>query len=127
MPAMLTSDNLSTWLSTRYASRNKIEQNRRAAAESLENRDINMIRQQRKKSSSGRTPSIIDSEEYVDWLTPKRAKVVECNSSSKLETSMHTPINSYDTGNSRTFVLSIESYRWIILKYISTSGKIFPR
>ena len=127
MPAMLTSDNLSTWLSTRYAARNRIEQNRRVGAESLENRGTksrelgleanNMIRQQRKKSSSGRTPSLIDSEEYVDWLTPKRAKVVESNCSPKLETSMPTPINSYDTGNSRTSVLSIESYRWISINY----------
>ena len=93
MPSMLTSDNLSTWLSTRYASRNKSK----ARETGLEAN--NKIRQQRKKSSSGRAQNIIDSEEYVDWLTPKRAKVVESTNNAKLETSFPSPINFYDTGN----------------------------
>jgi len=91
MPTMLTSDNLSTWLSTRYAFRNKIKANEPGSEAN------NKIRQERKKSSSGRAPSMIESEGYVDWLTPKRAKVVDSATSANLNTSMPKPINFHDT------------------------------
>ena len=107
MPSMLTSDNLSTWLSTRYASRNK----NKARETGLEAN--NKIRQQRKKSSSGRTPNIIESEEYVDWLTPKRAKVMESTNVAKMETSLPLPVNFYDTGKCSPRVILIRNNTFV--------------
>ena len=69
MPSMLTSDNLSTWLSTRYATRNKNKTNQTIPEAN------NGIRHERKKSSSERATGKPDG--FVDWLTPKRAKLTD--------------------------------------------------
>ena len=94
MPAMLTSDNLSTWLSTRYANRNK------SKARELGLEVDNKIRQERKKSSSGRGHNdVTDSEGYFNWLTPKRAKIVENDTNTYMKTSLHSSLVSDEPGN----------------------------
>ena len=91
---MLTSDNLSTWLSTRYANRNK------SKARELGSEVDNKIRQERKKSSSGRSHNdITESEGYFNWLTPKRAKIVENDANAGMKTSHHSAIISDEQGN----------------------------
>ena len=72
----MTSDNLSTWLSTRYANRNR---NKQQEGDKPQVGDRNNTRQARKKSSSGRCCSNIQDEEIKEWLTPKRAKMMESN------------------------------------------------
>ena len=98
MPKMLTSDNLSTWLSTRYASRNKNKQH----GSGFE--DNNKIRQARKKSSSGRAQTMIDSEGYLEWLTPKRAKIMEYNANGNSISTNHALKAFNDTGNLFTYI-----------------------
>ena len=83
MPSMLTSDNvcLQTWLSTRYATRNK------SRANQILPEANNSIRHERKKSSSQRTTKNADSEGFVDWLTPKRAKLIDSCPDASMEIS----------------------------------------
>jgi len=88
MPAMLTSDNLSTWLTTRYATRNK------SKVRELGLEVDNKIRRERKKSSSGRCYDDVDSEGYFNWLTPKKAKISECDVNDNMKTSVHSTIVS---------------------------------
>ena len=73
IPSMLASDNvcLQTWLSTRYATRNKSRANQILPDAN------NDIRLERKKSSSERTTKNAESDGFVDWLTPKRAKLID--------------------------------------------------
>jgi len=87
MPALLTSDNLSTWLTTRYANRNKSKV--RELGQDVDNH----IRQERKKSSSGRGHNdVADSDGYFNWLTPKRAKIVDNDTNANMNTSFQSPI-----------------------------------
>ena len=83
MPSMLTSDNvcLQTWLSTRYATRNKSRTNQILPEAN------NAIRHERKKSSSERTTKNEDSDGFVDWLTPKRAKLIDSCPDTSMEIS----------------------------------------
>ena len=83
MPSMLASDNvcLQTWLSTRYATRNK------SRANQILPEANNDIRQERKKSSSERTNTNADSDGFVDWLTPKRAKLIDSCPDTSMEIS----------------------------------------
>ena len=83
MPSMLTSDNvcLQTWLSTRYATRNKSRTNQILPEAN------NAIRHERKKSSSERTTTNADSDGFVDWLTPKRAKLIDSCPDTSMEIS----------------------------------------
>ena len=83
MPSMLASDNvcLQTWLSTRYATRNKSRTNQILPEAN------NDIRQERKKSSSERTTKNEDSDGFVDWLTPKRAKLIDSCPDASMEIS----------------------------------------
>ena len=83
MPSMLTSDNvcLQTWLSTRYATRNKSRSNQILPEAN------NDIRHERKKSSSERTTKNADSDGFVDWLTPKRAKLIDSRPDTSMEIS----------------------------------------
>ena len=93
-PAMLTSDNLSTWLTTRYANRNK------SKVRELGLEADNKIRQERKKSSSGRSHNDdLDSEGYFNWLTPKRAKVNENDTNANMKTSLNSTVSSVEMGN----------------------------
>ena len=78
MPKILTSDNLSTWLSTRYANRNR---NKQQDGQKVGER--NNTRQARKKSASARGRSNIQDDEIKEWLTPKRAKMMETNNLSE--------------------------------------------
>ena len=99
MPAMLTSDNMSTWLSTRYANQCNHVSNKCKARE-LGSEVDSKIRQQRKKSSSGRSHNDeSESEGYFNWLTPKRAKMVENDTNACMKTSLHSSINSDEPGN----------------------------
>ena len=94
MPALLTSDNLSTWLTTRYANRNK------SKVRELGQDVDNQIRQERKKSSSGRGyDDVTDSDGYFNWLTPKRAKIVDNDTNANMNTSFQSTIAPTGTGN----------------------------
>ena len=93
MPKMLTSDNLSTWLSTRYATRNK---NNRTESGSY---DKNRARQERKKSSSERANTTTESEGYLEWLSPKRAKMAASNINKKFPPLENTQITPNEKGN----------------------------
>ena len=94
MPALLTSDNLSTWLTTRYANRNK------SKVRELGQDADNHIRQERKKSSSGRGHNdVADSDGYFNWLTPKRAKIVDNDTNANMHTSFQSTIAPTGAGN----------------------------
>ena len=92
MPAMLTSDNLSTWLTTRYATRNK------SKVRELGLEVDNKIRRERKKSSSGRCNDV-ESEGYFNWLTPKKAKISESDANDNMKTSVQSTIVSDEQSN----------------------------
>ena len=94
MPKLLTSDNLSTWLSTRcYANRNK---NRTPTSDGDQN-DNYKTRQARKSLAWERgvnsREDVNKNEDYLlAWLSPKRAKMMNGSNDapSKLLISMET-------------------------------------
>ena len=101
---MLTSENLSTWLSTRYAAHNK------SKVRALGTAGNDKIRRDRKKSSSERAHDLTNSEGYVEWLTPKRAKLVASNTSPSIAMRSNSPINFYDNGKINISGVSRPSY-----------------